>query len=160
VPFVLEAACSPVKGEGRDELALEVTLTNVGPEPLCVSRTVRPPQRLLLHFKDAAGKEVAYAGVMAKLARLSKKEEFVWLEPGELYGARVRLVRQTRGEYTGQYEIVFLPDEHLTGYYRFAGPGRYSLAAEFWGADGEMAHVPAWTGRVQSEKVWFTIPPA
>jgi hypothetical protein len=160
-PLVLEAACRPT----QDGLEVEVTVTNVGPRTVHLRRRLVPPQILHFAFVDAAGREVKYEGSMAQLQALWSKDEFVPLQPGEMHGVRVKLVRGA-GAPPGPYQIMLLPNEPGWGSYVFHGPGLYSLVVSYaesddgHRADDHLGELRGWTGSLQSERIWFELPPA
>jgi hypothetical protein len=155
--LVLEASCAAVRVGGQDELVVQAWIVNIGPTPVNISHFFFPPQILWLEFADSAGREVRYEGFKAHLA-MPGKEDFVRLDSGQLYGVRVRLVPEARGRRGGRYTLIHLPDSPTDGHYLFGAPGRYSLTVRYSaGENVRHAGVAAWTGTLQSEKIWFDL---
>ncbi|MBM3500206.1 MAG: hypothetical protein FJX74_16235 [Armatimonadetes bacterium] len=93
--------------------------------------------------------------------RLTDPREILQLEPGYVYGVRLRLVPKRKGLLGARYySLVYPPATEVDQKFFLEAAGDYSLTVTYQAADdGHAAGVAAWVGSVDSNAVPFSISP-
>jgi hypothetical protein len=149
--LLLEASCVPARFGDQETRSVEARIVNVGDKRVNIRRDFVPSGNLYLDLADSTGREVHHRRANIRLARALRKEDFVQLDPGCIYGVRVRLISGARDAHGVTYSLVSWPD--VPNDYRvFIGsPGRYSLVLTYQTSDGgTLAGLTAWTGVLRS----------
>ncbi len=149
------------KYTSNEVISLEVMLSSERRTPVVVARRISPNAHLVLEFRDAAGKVTKSEQRRVQLALLANPRDFVQLDPGYLYGVRLRLVpRQREPAKARYYSLIYPPALDVHQEFFLPGAGDYSLTVTYTGVDGgHMAGVTAWVGTLESNKVSFSISP-
>ena len=158
--LTLEASCQTERVEDHDEVVVDAWIVNTGKEPICIRRMKSPIGFLSFILADSDGREIPGRVLYVDLARSSDKQDFLLLDPGNIYGSRLRLIPIVEGGRT-YHSLVDYGNKQMARF-SLRTPGRYSLSVIYGnGDDGHMAGVQAWHGggphELHSSKCWFEI---